>query len=220
MTTALLWGIAGLAALDAFNPATIVAVTLVLLAAPRWPGLTAAMVVIGAAMIVFSVGAVLFLTVGAAAGAVGGTVVGLRFLAFGAAAIGLVIAGVRRFKDRPRRPIALPRWFTPATAIPFGILITAADLPNAFPYFIAIERLVSADIGIGQGLLVLAGYTIVYCLPCIVLLIVGLLARRKTREWLDRIVQRFGTGVVRRSLPLALLLIATGLFVASVPFWL
>ena len=69
------------------------------------------------------------------------------------------------------------------------------------------------------GLLVLAGYTVVYCLPCLVLLAVGLLARERTRAWLERIVTRFGRGTIRRSVPVAVLLMACALAVGSVPFW-
>ena len=97
--------------------------------------------------------------------------------------------------------------------------MTAADLPNAFPYFIAIERLVDSGAPVWEGLLVLAGYTVVYCLPCLVLLAVGLLARERTRAWLERIVTRFGSGTIRRSVPVAVLLMACALAVGSVPFW-
>lgn len=219
MSPALLLGVAGLAAIDALNPATIVSVTLILLAAPRRPGLTALATVAGAAVTVFALGSVLYLSAGAAAGAVEGVITVLRFLAFGAAAIGLAIAGVRRLRDRPRGPIALPTWFGPRTAFPFGVVVTAADLPNAFPYFIAIERLVDSGAPVWEGLLVLAGYTVVYCLPCLVLLAVGLLARERTRAWLERIVTRFGRGTIRRSVPVAVLLMACALAVGSVPFW-
>lgn len=219
MSPALLLGVAGLAAIDALNPATIVSVTLILLAAPRRPGLTALATVAGAAVTVFALGSVLYLSAGAAAGAVEGVITVLRFLAFGAAAIGLAIAGVRRLRDRPRGPIALPTWFGPRTAFPFGVVVTAADLPNAFPYFIAIERLVDSGAPVWEGLLVLAGYTVVYCLPCLVLLAVGLLARERTRAWLERIVTRFGSGTIRRSVPVAVLLMACALAVGSVPFW-
>ena len=220
MTVPLLLGIAGLALLDSLNPATIAAVTLVLIAAPRRPALVAGAAVLGAALTVFSVGAILFLSAGAAADAVDGIVVGLRFLAFGAAGLALVVAGVRRFRERQRRPITLPSWFTAWTALPFGVLLTAADLPNAFPFFIAIERLVTTGIDPATGLLVLAGYAVVYCLPCLVLLIVGLVARDRVRVKLEAIVARFGTGTVRRSIPTAAVMILLGLAVASIPLWL
>lgn len=220
MSAALLLGVAGLAVLDAFNPATILSVTLILLAAPRRPGLTALAAVAGAALTVFALGAVLYLSAGAAAGAVDGVVTGLRFVAFGAAAVGLAVAGFRRLADRPRRPVTLPSWFGPATALPFGVVITAADLPNAFPYFIAIERLVDAGIPTANGLLVIAGYTVVYCLPCLVLLAIGLVARERTRAWLAGLVTRFGSGTVRRSVPVAVALFASAAIVGSIPFWL
>lgn len=220
MTAALIAGIAGLALLDSLNPATIVAVTLVLIAAPRRPALVAGAAVLGAALTVFVAGAALFLTAGAAAGAVDGIVVGLRFVAFGAAGIALVVAGGRRLRERRRRAIQLPAWFSPWAALPFGVLLTAADLPNAFPYFIAIERMVTTDVPIGAGLMILAGYTVIYCLPCLILLVVGLTSGARVREWLQRLVDRLGTGTVKRSIPIAVVLALLGLAVASVPFWL
>ena len=78
MSGALLGAIAGLAALDAFNPATIVAVTLILLAAPSRPGLMALVTVLGAATTVFLAGTALFLGASAAADAVGGILLALR----------------------------------------------------------------------------------------------------------------------------------------------
>ena len=67
MSGALLGAIAGLAALDAFNSATIVAVTLILLVAPSRPGLPAMVTILGAATTVFVAGAALFLGANAAA---------------------------------------------------------------------------------------------------------------------------------------------------------
>ena len=220
ISAALLLAIAGLALLDSLNPATIVAVTLILLAAPRRAGLIALAAITGAALTVFVVGATLFLSAGAAAGAVDGIIVGLRFAAFGAAGIALIVSGVRRFTQRERKPIALPPWFSPATAVPFGVLLTAADLPNAFPYFIAIERMVSAEVPAATGLLVLGGYALIYCLPCLILLLIGTINRERTRLWLDTIVTRFGSGTIARSIPIGLLTIAGGLGVASIPFLL
>ncbi len=220
MNLSLLSTIIGLAILDAFNPATILAVTLILIAAPNRPGLTAFSTVLGAALTVFAAGAVLFLAADAAAGAVDGIVLALRYTAFAAAGIALVVAGIRRLRPRERTPIQLPLWFTPWTALPFGALLTGADLPNAFPYFIAIERLIDAQVPTGQGLLVLAGYAVIYCLPCVVLLVIGLLARRSTRAFLERITRRLGTGKIARSVPIAIALMLLGVGVGTLPFWL
>ena len=219
MSGPLLLAIAGLAALDAFNPATIVAVTLILLAAPKRPALTALVTVLGAAITVFAAGAALFLGAGAAAGAVDGIGQGIRYVAFAAAGLVLVVSGLRRFRTRPRKAIALPAWFTPWTALPFGALLTGADLPNAFPYFIAIERLLDARLSAGEGLLVLAGYAVVYCLPCLILLAIGILARKRTHAALSLVATRFGTGDLKASPTAAVILILLGLAVASLPFW-
>lgn len=218
MSGELLALIAGLALLDSLNPATMVAVALILLTAQRRPALTAAAVVVGAALTVATVGAVLFLSAGAVAGAVDGVLIGLRVVAFGAAGTALVIAGVRRLRDRPRRPLELPPWFSPATALPFGVIVTAADLPNAFPYFIAIERMLAADTAVATGLLVIAVYAVIYCVPCLVLLGVGLVSRDRTRSCLQTVTRRFTEGVVRRSVLAAVLLMVTGVAVASIPF--
>lgn len=214
----LLLSVAGLALLDSLNPATIITVTLILLAAPKRAGLIAISAVFGAALTVFAVGTLLFITAGAAAGAVDGIILGLRFLAFGAAGAALIISGIRRFRSRERKAISLPTWFSPWTAIPLGALLTAADLPNAFPYFITIERLVSNEVELNAGLLIILGYTLIYCLPCLVLLLIGTISRSATRSWLERLVQKFGSGTVKRSVPIAVLTIAAGIAVASIPF--
>lgn len=98
--------------------------------------------------------------------------------------------------------------------------MTAADLPNAFPYFIAIERMVAAEVPPGTGLAVIGLYTLIYCAPCVLLLVVGLVSRKRTRAFLERVQTRLGTGVVERSVPTALTLIGLGVAVASVPFWI
>jgi hypothetical protein len=216
----LLLFIAGLAFLDSFNPATIVAVTLILLAAPKRAGLIALSTIFGAAITVFVLGATIFISAGAAAGAVETIIVGLRFLAFGAAGIFLIYSGVKRLRDRERKPISLPAWFSPRSALLFGVVITAADLPNAFPYFITIERMVSLDVNQNTGLLIILGYSIIYCLPCLILLLVGILSRDAIKNWLERIVSKLGTGPVKKSVPIAVVTIASGIAVGSIPFFL
>jgi hypothetical protein len=216
----LLAGIAGLALLDSLNPATIAAVALVLLLAQRRPVLSAVAVAAGAYLTVLGVGLVLFFSAGAAAEAVNGVVVALRFVAFGLAGFSLIVAGVRRLRDRPRKRVRLPDWFSPATAIGLGAGMTAADLPNAFPYFIAIERLLNANVSGLTGVAVIAGYAAIYCLPCVVLVVIGSVAHDKVRDRLQRLVARFTTGVVKRSVPIAAGSIVAGVGVAALPFFL
>ncbi|MBA3529850.1 MAG: GAP family protein [Propionibacteriaceae bacterium] len=206
MTGALLASITGLALLDSLNPATVVTITLILLTGPRRPLLSAVAFIAGAYLTVLVVGLLVFLSAGAAAGLVPDAVLWLRRIAFSAAAVALLAAAVRRLRPRARKPIALPDWFSPGAALPLGTMMTGADLPNAFPYFIAIERLISAQVTQPTGNLILAAYAFIYCLPCMVLLVAGMAFGRRVRTGLARIQSRLSTGTVKRSLPAAALL--------------
>ncbi len=88
--------------------------------------------------------------------------------------------------------LVLPAWFGPWTAAPLGVLVTGADLPNAFPHVIAIERLVTAGVADGQAVAVLAGYALVYCAPCLVLLALGAAHGAAVRRRLGGVYERLG----------------------------
>ena len=95
--------------------------------------------------------------------------------------------------------------------------MTGADLPNAFPYFIAIERLVSADISTCTALLVLVAYAAVYCLPCLVLLAVGLSHGERVAAVLRACADRFGTeAVIQASWKRAVVLFVASLALAAI----
>ncbi|MFD0481537.1 GAP family protein [Kineococcus sp. GCM10028916] len=211
LTTGLLWAIAGLAALDSLNPATVAGVTLILLAPLRRPALTALAYVTGAYVIVLTVGSGLFLGSATLGDTVAGAATWVRRGALLLAALVLLVTALRRLRTRTRAAVVLPTWFGPWTAAPLGVLVTGADLPNAFPYLIAIERLNAADVPTGTGLLVLAGYSLVYCLPCLLLLIAGITWRRQITVRLQRVYDRLGGERVQlRSVPATL-----GLLLAS-----
>ena len=201
------------ALLDSLHPATPVAITLILVGDPPRPVLSALAFVAGAAGAALALGAVVFVSAGAAAEVLADGLVRVRRAAFGAAAAGLLVAAVRRLRPRPRRSVRLPGWFSPITALPLGVVMTAADLPNAFPYFIAIERLLAAGLAPAPAVVVLAGYAVLYCLPCLVLLTAGTLLHGRIRPLLQRLVDRLTTGTAARSLPAAavLALLAAGL---------
>jgi Sap-like sulfolipid-1-addressing protein len=217
VTAALLLTVAGLALVDSLNPATIVGVALILVLPTRHPARAALTYVLGAYLTVLALGAGLFLAADAAAGLVDGGLVWVRRVAFGLAALMLLRAAVRRLRPSRRPQITLPAWFTPWTALPLGAVVTAADLPNAFPYAIAIERLVSAGVPPPTGMLVLAGYALVYCLPCLLLLLAGTLRGHRVRARLHVLYQRFGRARdLPRSLPAALALSLLAAAVAGV----
>jgi cytochrome c biogenesis protein CcdA len=121
-----------------------------------------------------------------------GGLVWVRRIAFGLAALMLLRSALRRLHSTHRARITLPTWFSPWTALPLGAVVTAADLPNAFPYAIAIERLVSSGTTTPQGLLVLSGYALVYCLPCLLLLVAGVAWGDHVRARLTGLYDRFG----------------------------
>ncbi|WP_369051856.1 GAP family protein [Kineococcus terrestris] len=200
----LLLTIAGLAALDSLNAATFAGVVLVLVAAPRRPGPTALAYVAGAYAVVLAVGTALFATAGAVGGAVETGGLWVRRGALVLAATALAVTGLRRLRERRRAGLSLPSWFGPWSAVPAGVLVTAADLPNAFPYLLAVERLTAAQVPTGTGIAVLAAYSLVYCLPCLLLLAVRLVQRERTAAWSRLLHQRFGTArTVPRSVPAA-----------------
>ena len=160
--------------------------------------------VLGAYAVVLAMGTVVLLSAGAAASAVSGGLAWIRRIAFAVAALALLVGAVRRLRDGRRGAVELPAWFSPWTAAPIGVLVTGADLPNAFPYLVAIERLVAVGVPTGLGVLVLALYAVVYCLPCLVLLLLGTVHGERVRRRLARVYDRIGRErTVPRSLPVA-----------------
>lgn len=205
MSAALLVTVAGLALLDSLNPATILGVALILVLPGRHPVRAAVAYVLGAYLTVLALGAGLYLAADAAAGVLDGGLSWIRRVAFGLAALMLLRSALRRLRPARRSEITLPTWFTPWTALPLGAVVTAADLPNAFPYAIAIERLVSSGITTPQAMLVLAGYALVYCTPCLLLLVAGVAWGERVRSRLEGLYLRFGRARdVPRSIPAAL----------------
>ena len=211
--------IAGLATLDSLNPATLVAISLILLGSRRRPLAEAIGFAIGAFATVFLVGLALYVGAEAAASSITGALTWLRRGAFGLAALVLFVSAARSLRVRHRAAIAVPDWFTPLTAAGLGVVMTGADLPNAFPYFIAIERLLAAGITTSTAVVVLLAYSLVYCLPCLVLLVLGLSHGDRVIGGLRRLQARFGTdATVPPSPKRAGAYVAAGLAVAAVAF--
>lgn len=205
MSTTLLLTVTGLALLDSLNPATILGVALILVLPNGRPVRAALAYVLGAYLTVLGLGVGLYLVADAAAGVLDGGLTWVRRIAFGLAALMLLRSALHRLRRTSRARITLPAWFTPWTALPLGAVVTAADLPNAFPYAIAIERMVSSGITTPQGLLVLAGYALIYCLPCLLLLVAGVAWGDHIRGRLTRLYNRFGQARdVPASIPAAL----------------
>ncbi|MDI9894353.1 GAP family protein [Rhodococcus sp. IEGM 1381] len=219
LTAGLLATIAGLAAVDSLNPATIAGVTLILLAPIRRPGVTAGASVAGAYAVVLAVGAGLYVGSDAIGGVVESGAAWVRRIALLLAAVILLISAVKRLRPRIRAAVRLPPWFGPWTAAPLGVVATGADLPNAFPYLIAIERLNAEEVPVGTGIAVLAVYALVYCIPCLTLLGAGLVWRDRITARLQRVYDRLGGERPQpRSVPVAAALALLACAVGTVAF--
>lgn len=187
MSATLLSGILGLALLDALNPATIACVALLLVAPSQRPLRTAGAFVLGAYLTVLVLG----VTVHAGAAVLDDTIV-IRRVGLTVAAVLVLVTAARRLRDRQRAAVSLPAWVGPWSAVPLGVLVTGADLPNAFPYLVAIERLVAAQVPQAHALLVLAGYAAVYVLPCALLVLGAALSWSRVQPRLRALFERFG----------------------------
>lgn len=196
MSAGLVWGLLGLAALDSLNPATLVAVSLILLGSRSRPVAEALAFVSGAFATVVLVGLALFLGADAVASSLPSVLDWIRRGAFVLAGSVLLLTAVRALRPRRRRAVGLPAWFDVRTAAALGVVMTAADLPNAFPYVIAIERMLAAEVPAPTGAVAVVLYAAVYCVPCLVLLAVGLRRGEGVRAALEVLQSRFGTEAV------------------------
>ena len=113
MTWPLVAGLGGLAVLDSLNPATLVAVTLILLGSRKNPVADTLGFVAGAFLTVLSVGVVVYLGADAATDGVANGLVWVRRGAFGLAAAVVLVSAVQALRPRRRRELVLPSWFNP-----------------------------------------------------------------------------------------------------------
>ena len=205
MTTELVLGLVGLALLDSVNTSTLFLVMVILLMARR-PVASGVAYTVGATLSFFGLALALYFGASAAQASISDAASWIRRATFALLALWLLSLAYKRLRDRPRKAFTLPGWFRPVTALPIGVAATVADLPNAFPLFVAVERLVSAAVGSELGVLTWIGYTLVYAAPIVVVLILGATQGERARRVMRRVTDRFLTGVARRSLPLAALL--------------
>lgn len=202
MTVELSAALVGLALLDSVNTSTLFLVMVVLLTARR-PTAAAVAYAAGAVLAFLGLAAGLYAGAAAAEAVIFDLARWLRRLTFALLAVWLLYLGVKRLRDRPRKPFVLPAWFSPLTAVPVGIVATVADLPNAFPLFLAVERLTSAPLSWQAALAALVGYAMVYALPVAVVVGLGVWNGSRARAVMKRVTDRFLSGTARRSLTLA-----------------
>jgi hypothetical protein len=184
VTGALLWGLTGLALLDSVNATTIWIVVVILLGAKR-PAPTGWAFMLGAAASFLAFALMFYFGVLFAGSVLDDVTLWLRRILFVGLAAALMIMGVRRLRPRERKSYTLPPWVNAWSALPFGLLATVGDLPNAFPMVLAVERLIQADIAAPTAVAALVGYTVVYALPSALILAAGLVFNEELREQLQ-----------------------------------
>lgn len=123
----------------------------------------------------------------------------MRRVIFGGLAVGLVVLGIRKLSHRPRVEIQLPAWVNAWTALFLGVLATIGDLPNSFPMFFAVERIIDAQIGTGTAIALLFGYNFLYAFPTLVILVIGLIYHERLRDRMQRAYDRHVTAVSQRN---------------------
>lgn len=207
MTTGLLFALIGLALLDSINVSTIWIVVVILLGAKR-PVSTGWAYAAGAFVTFLVFTFLLYFGLSAAEEVLTGLTLWMRRILFTATTVVLIVLGARRFKARPRRGYGLPAWVNAWTALPLGLLATIGDIPNAFPMFLAVERLVDAGVDEATAVLVLIGYTAIYALPTLAVLVLGLFYKDGVRARLQALYTRYATGDTKPSPKIAVLFFA------------
>lgn len=216
MDFGLLASLAGLAVMDSLNTSTMLAVVVVVLTARR-PTATGWAYLAGAVLAFYLVAAALLLGASAAEDALADFSMWARRAIFAVLALFLARLGWRRLRTRPKRPpVRLPSWVNPWSAVGLGALTTALDLPSAFPLFFAVSRLVDVPISTAQGLALLVGYAVVYALPTLGVLVVGLRLKDRMRDRLEQFASGYGKGDVPASRPIAALYFAAAAASAAV----
>jgi cytochrome c biogenesis protein CcdA len=188
----------GLALLDSVNAATIWIVIVILLGAKR-PAPTGWAFLLGVAASFFTFALMIYFGLTFADSMLDDVTLWLRRTLFAGLAVALVVMGVRRLRPRERKGYALPAWVNAWSALPFGLLATVGDLPNAFPMVLAVERLIDADVATPAAVVVLLGYTLIYALPSALILAAGLAFNEELREQLESMLSGRTSGTAEPS---------------------
>lgn len=202
MSGGLVAALLGLAVVDSLNLSTIAVVVLILLTVQR-PVATGWVYAAGAVVAFFGLTMLVYFGASFAGSLVEDLATWMRriiFVGFGAM---FVVFGARRFRARERRGYPLLRWVNPLTAFPLGVVATLADLPNAFPMFFAVERLIDAEVLAPTAVVALAGYTVIYALPTVAALVLGILFKDRPRDRFREVYDRLTSGDVKASRPMA-----------------
>ncbi|MBL8145691.1 MAG: GAP family protein [Anaerolineae bacterium] len=91
------------------------------------------------------------------------------------------------------------RWLgSPVVAFGLGAALNIGELPTAFPYLAALERVTFSGVGTAGVVVALAVYAFIFVLPLIILLLVYV----RLRERAALVIGRINDGILRWSRPL------------------
>jgi cytochrome c biogenesis protein CcdA len=221
-----------IAVIDSFNP-TAIATIIVLLALPRpVPRVVAAIMGFGFAYFAFGVLVVLgagqlIAQISAGVGHWFANPPPVLYVLQLALAAGLFSYFFRQQRKRAQpaavtevAPSRSVRWAsTPVAAFALGVALNASELPTAFPYLAALERITASQVLAGEAILALLVYALIFVLPLIIVLALYL----RLRERAAPAIQRVSTGVERwsgRLLKWGALVLAFSIALDSAAFFL
>lgn len=192
--------VASLALADSVNPVTV-AVAVYLSATPdpvrRLAGFAAGVFVVylaGGAVLVLGPGELLRTAVDGVQSR-GFHVASIALGAVIIAAAGVIWVRRGQFAGR-ELSASVPR---PGSALALGAVVTAVDLPTAFPYFAAIAAIVGSDAGLVGQLALLVMFNALYVLPVCGILLLRLLTGERSAALLaraSRLIERFAPFVL------------------------
>lgn len=225
MSATLMLSLAGIAALDSLNPSLFIAQFYLLTTTRPVPRIIS---YIAGIVLVNFVGGVLILSgartliVGWLSSLSATTWYGTELLL----GLGLVLFGLWLCGASATTPsVKQPRSLRPLHTFALGMVVMLNEITTALPYFVAIERIASAQLSLPGNLLSLLLYNLIFSLPLLLFLLLFVTLRQRFVAQLDRItrgVQRWTARLIRYGLIVCgavLLLDAAWYFVTGAGLW-
>lgn len=193
-----------IALVDSFNP-TATGTIIVLLATPR-PVVRVGAAIAGFGAAYFAFGALVVLGADGLVAELSRWFASpppLYYVAQVALALALLAFAARTARSRPAeqpRASLSARWLgSPWTAFGLGAALNIGELPTAFPYLAALERVAISGVTAMEALAALAVYAVIFVLPLVVILLVYLRLRERAAPALAQLnaaVERWAAPVV------------------------
>ncbi|MGL4608923.1 MAG: GAP family protein [Trueperaceae bacterium] len=134
--------------------------------------------------------------------------------------VGLVGASLWLYYKKSESSTKTPTAIHPLATFFFGVTSTISDMPTAFPYLVALERISTINPDFITTFILLLYYNILYALPALILLFSYLIAKKHATTIIDNIktfFQRWMKSVTISALSIfgVLLVVDSGTFFVS-----